>query len=205
MYYQSIQEMSRQLQEREKDWDNILLHSKQEWDAVDEDLERSEQWMTRGRHNVHQYDFNGVSRYQWENSANVEGPGGVSMRSYQSVVVIQSGPQVYGHSSLGEPSAGGSFFILQLLGEPSAGGSSALLGVALFVSAAYAALAAAFSRGYHVTKFIESPRQRLMLVLLWPFFFISKNFRMEFRKALQDKAGGRKDGHTGERNSSTFT
>jgi len=48
MYYQSIQEMSRQLQEREKDWDNILLHSKQEWDAVDEDLERSEQWMTRG-------------------------------------------------------------------------------------------------------------------------------------------------------------
>mmetsp|Transcript_13993 Transcript_13993/g.24793 ORF Transcript_13993/g.24793 Transcript_13993/m.24793 type:complete len:191 (+) Transcript_13993:1458-2030(+) len=190
MYYQSIQEMSRQLQEREKDWDNILLHSKQEWDAVDEDLERSEQWMTRGRHNVHQYDFNGVSRYQWENSANVEGPGGVSMRSYQSVVVIQSGPQVYGHSSLG---------------EPSAGGSSALLGVALFVSAAYAALAAAFCRGYHVTKFIESPRQRLMLVLLWPFFFISKNFRMEFRKALQDKAGGRKDGHTGERNSSTFT
>mmetsp|Transcript_28738 Transcript_28738/g.68597 ORF Transcript_28738/g.68597 Transcript_28738/m.68597 type:complete len:163 (-) Transcript_28738:203-691(-) len=71
---------------------------------------------------------------------------------------------------------------------------SPLAAAALLLAAAYAVLAAAFNRGYKLTRYLEAPAYRAALVLLWPVFFLfSDRFRKEFKLALKGRRTGSDD------------
>lgn len=91
----------------------------------------------------------------------------------------------------------GTATMLQPSAAPGLGWSSAILGLALLLTAAYSAAALAFNKGYQATKFSEKPIHRLRMVLLWPLLYIfSSNFRKEFKAAIQQTKDV--DRHPGE-------
>ncbi|KAK9836633.1 hypothetical protein WJX74_004792 [Apatococcus lobatus] len=68
--------------------------------------------------------------------------------------------------------------------SPAQPATTPLLGVAVLVAAAYAAVAALFARGFHHTNFVRN--NRLSLSAAWPLLYaVSEKFRNQFAKAFQ--------------------
>mmetsp|Transcript_17885 Transcript_17885/g.46599 ORF Transcript_17885/g.46599 Transcript_17885/m.46599 type:complete len:271 (-) Transcript_17885:247-1059(-) len=185
--FESLSRMQEQMEQMDRLIDAEMRGVQERVQQVREEAARqsaaAEKLASEGRI-TGQVDGAGLRGYRWESSGSVQG-GGASVRSYQSVIIVQGQPPM---GMYGPPPA--AHFGLQ----------SAVLGLVLLASTAYAALAAAFSKGYHATKYKESPRQRLQLALLWPVLYaLSGSFRDEFREALkggspQPPGGAKRDG-----------